>query len=278
MDLECILDSASGIWNCWKCTIHSGAEETSAVAHAAYHVSYGLSCGGPSGTMDWVGWLVAVNNIWLRPYGIKWRGSLCNRPFAVFIPLPISSYRDSNIPTTVDQYRFATEGKGLELIFLSLTVMTIVLILLNIPVFFLCMDFNSTVLGDLIVWTDFTVRFLLPFLIILTSSAVIIMKLRASSRFRREHVASDETRTERNDRKVTIMLLTLCLLYVLCISPHAVLHLFYRDLYWTPILAFVTDCALALMYPNHVINFIVYFFAAPNFRKELQRTFTTQSW
>ena len=38
-------------------------------------------------------------------------------------------------------------------IFLSLTVMTIVLILLNIPVFFLCMDFNSTVLGDLIVWT-----------------------------------------------------------------------------------------------------------------------------
>ena len=55
MDLECILDSASGIWNCWKRIVHSGAEETSAVAHASYHVSYGLSCGGPSGTMDWVG-------------------------------------------------------------------------------------------------------------------------------------------------------------------------------------------------------------------------------
>ena len=161
-------------------------------------------------------------------------------------------------------------------ILISLAVMGIVLISLSIPVSFSCKD-RTTVLVDTIVWTDFTVRFFLPFLIILTSSAVIIMKLKASSRFRREQVASDETHVQRTDRKVTIMLVTLCLIYVLCVLPQAALYLVIQDLPEIAKSLFLLDCVHALMYLNNAINFMVYFFAAPNFRKELQRMFRKQS-
>ena len=161
-------------------------------------------------------------------------------------------------------------------IFLSLTVMTIVLIPLSIPVTVLCTDYTP-VLRDAVVWTDFTVRFLLPFLIILTSSAVMIAKLRASSRFRREQVVSDETHVQRTDRKVTILLLTLCLLYVLCVLPQAALYLVLKDLPLTDSIVSLIYCVHALLYLNNATNFIVYFYAAPNFRKELQRMFAIRS-
>ena len=158
-------------------------------------------------------------------------------------------------------------------ILISLIVMTIVLIPLAIPVILPCTADYTPVLGNVIVWTDFTVRFFLPFLIILISSAVMIVRLRASSRFRMEHVASDETRVQRTERKVTIMLVTLCLLYVLCVLPQAALFLFKKP----DNSEFLLDCVHALMYLNNATTFIVYFFAAPNFRKELQRMFTTKS-
>ena len=227
------------------------------------------------GLLEW--WLVKSFNFYIQDLNVE----VCSlMRFLVYL-LP---YLSAAIVTAISVQRFisivfplrAKVWNSRRNILISLAVMGIVLISLSIPVSFSCKD-RTTVLVDTIVWTDFTVRFFLPFLIILTSSAVIIMQLRASSRFRMEQMASDETRVQRTDRKVTIMLVTLCLIYVLCVLPQAALYLVAKDIPWTARIFFLNDCAHALLYLNNAINFIVYFFAAPNFRKEVQRMFTAKS-
>ena len=199
--------------------------------------------------------------------------------------LYLVSYLSAAIVTAISVLRFISivfplrtkDWNSRRNILIGLTVVGTVLISLSIPVSFLCNQPTPAVLVETVIWTDFTVRFGLPFLIILTSSAVMIVKLKASSRFRREQGASDETRVQRTDRKVTIMLLTVCLLYVVCVLPQAALYLVIEDRRATPRDVFLNNCAHALMYLNNATNFIVYFFTSPNFRKELQRMFTTKS-
>ena len=159
-------------------------------------------------------------------------------------------------------------------ILISLAVMGIILIVLSIPVIFLCKDTTTPLLVSIVMWTDFTVRCIVPFLIIPASSAMIIMKLRTIHKSKRRQMSRDSIHVQRPDKKVTIMLMTLCLLHVLCVSPQAALIWVIKERHVTTHMVFLNNFAHALLYLNNATNFLVYFFAAPNFRRELQRMFT----
>ena len=228
------------------------------------------------GLVDW--WLLATFDSTLIGLDIE----VCH---VMGFLLYLFSYLSAAIVTAISVQRFicivfplrTKDWNSRRNIFISLAVMGIVLMMLSIPVSFLCKEHTPPVLVSIVIWTDFTVRCILPFLIMLTSSAMIIIKLRTIHRHRREPASRDSIRVQRTDKKVTIMLLTLCLLYVLCVLPQAALYLVIKDRRATPLIVFLNNCAHALFYLNNATNFTVYFFAAPYFRKELKRIFTTKS-
>ena len=154
---------------------------------------------------------------------------------------------------------------------ITLAILSVVLALLNIPLFFYC-GMIEPFLFKIIGWIDFTVRFCIPFPIILISSFVTIVKLRMSQSFNNEH----DNRVVKNDKRVTVMLMTICIIYVLCVSPWGILYLLimYQSIPYDYAI-FLLTCFNGLTYLNNATNFIVYFFAAPNFRKAIRGMFTS---
>ena len=162
---------------------------------------------------------------------------------------------------------------------ITLTILSVVLTLLNIPMFLSCWVtwliteyWMFELLLQYMGWIAFTVRFCLPFPIILISCVVTIVKLRKSQRFQNEH----NNRVVKNDKRVTVMLMTICIIYVLSVSPWGILYfliLYQSFSYDYDIL--LLRCFEGLTYAKNATNFIVYFFAAPNFRRAIRGMFTS---
>ena len=152
-------------------------------------------------------------------------------------------------------------------IYCTLAVLAFVLFLLDIPLIHFCEnleDYNLCVkFGSLI---DFTVWFCLPFMIISASSIAIIVKLRKLQKFRNRH----NIRGNNADKRITTVLLIICLLYVIFISPWCLLSLLPAFQIISIDLLLLVSC-ITLSYMSNATNFIVYFFAAPNFRKEIRQ-------
>ena len=166
-------------------------------------------------------------------------------------------------------------------IHITLTVLSLVLFLFYISLIFYYISGGTFIVGDrflcytFLALIEFILWFCLPFMIILASSIAIIVKLRKSQEFKNKH----DILRNNDDRRITAMLLMICLLYILCVLPWCT---FYLLLSFRIISVHVSSygyiflhaCFNGLTYLNNAINFIVYFFTAPNFRKEIKRMLT----
>ena len=136
-------------------------------------------------------------------------------------------------------------------------------------------------LYDIFPWIDLCTFCLVPFSIQITGSCLIIGKIIINAR---KMAASMKNQQEKENRKrqvssMTVMLLTLNVVFFLCTSPVSV-HLIYRgywkqqnieyesretDLIWVSV--------ICLMYFNNSFNFLFYCVSGRRFRAELKHVF-----
>ena len=137
---------------------------------------------------------------------------------------------------------------------------------------------------DILPWIDFSVTFLVPFVLLSTSNILIIFKLKRNTQRRKKMSIS---RNEKEGRSVTIMLIVLCVVFFICLTPvsiylilqpyikenarklpfEAMIRQLEYQLFWHAL----TNC---FSYINACTNFIFYFLSGSRFRAEVRALFT----
>ena len=140
---------------------------------------------------------------------------------------------------------------------------------------------------EILPWIDFTVTFLVPFLLLSLSNVIIIVKLKRSARRRRK---MSLTQTERAGRSVTLLLIVLCVVFFICLTPVSIyliimphvkenaMKLPFQEmvrqieyvLFWHAL----TNC---FSYINATTNFIFYFLSGSRYRSEVRALFTCKN-
>lgn len=142
------------------------------------------------------------------------------------------------------------------------------------------MDFRD----DILPWLDFVVAFLLPFTILTVGNVMIIVKLRINTVRRRK---MSLTQKEKEGRSVTFMLIALCVIFFICLTPVSIFLIILpylreeamklpyvemiRQMEYLIFWHAVTNC---FGYINSSTNFILYFLSGSRFRSEVRHLFT----
>ncbi|KAH3844177.1 hypothetical protein DPMN_086432 [Dreissena polymorpha] len=102
-------------------------------------------------------------------------------------------------------------------------------------------------------WIDFTLIFGTPFPLLLIGNVTVVVQL-ARSRSRRQRM--NISGQARDTRPVSILMISLCVLFVFTITPVSV--------------GMVNDVAVLVSYFNATFNFVIYVFSGSKFRAELR--------
>ena len=137
---------------------------------------------------------------------------------------------------------------------------------------------------DVYEWIDFLIAFLFPFIILLAGNILIIIKLVKSQR------KSGGGGKEKSTKSLSILLVTLCVIFFVTMSPVSILQIYFpkrmteiramKDPYaqWDAYqyLLFQHTTVNIIGYTNASINFLLYVFSGPKFRRELGALFCCQ--
>ena len=131
-------------------------------------------------------------------------------------------------------------------------------------------------------WIDMTLLFLLPFVVIMSGNILIITRVKLSQKLRRQSCANI-SRVRSSAEQVfflTTMLVTLNVVFMICVSP-IVIYIIGQYTWWPyPNFANISEMELAvnnllwvivnlLNYLNYAINFLLYILCGSKFRREL---------
>ena len=141
-------------------------------------------------------------------------------------------------------------------------------------------DFRS----DILPWLDFTFTFLVPFVLLTVCNVIIIVTLGKNARRRRK---MSITASDKKNRSVTILLIILCIVYFICLTPISLYLIilpyaieeanelpFLEMIRQREYLQFWHALANCFMYINSSTNFILYFLSGSRFRSEVKALFT----
>ncbi|KAH3828918.1 fMet-Leu-Phe receptor-like [Dreissena polymorpha] len=132
-------------------------------------------------------------------------------------------------------------------------------------------------------WIDFTLVFGAPFPLLLIGNVIIVVQL-ARSRSRRQRM--NISGQARDTRPLSILMIALCVLFLLTITPVSVFALYipyleeklraleskdpYTAKYDTQYFHFLYDVTILVSYFNATFNFAIYVFSGSRFRAELR--------
>ena len=131
-------------------------------------------------------------------------------------------------------------------------------------------------------WIDMALLFLIPFVIIVLGNVLIIIRVKLSQRLRRRSCPNSSRRRSSEEHVffLTAMLITLNVVFLICVSP-IVIYIIGQYTWWpSPDYSAMTELELAtnnllwiivnlLNYVNYAINFLLYIFCGSKFREEL---------
>ena len=115
--------------------------------------------------------------------------------------------------------------------------------------------------------TDSLLYSYFPLTVLFLCNIAIIIKLLVSKYKSGENEASG-TSLSKAAVNITVMLVSACILFIVCTMPYAVLYQVKIDVSTYSYAAFIL-----LMYTNHSVNIIVYWFTNSQFRREVLRLF-----
>lgn len=141
-------------------------------------------------------------------------------------------------------------------------------------------------------WIDFCLTFAVPFIILVVCNSIILVSLRRSQAKSRNMVAGNRigARSGRNMNSVSILMIALCLIFFVTMTPASIFAVYYPYRYEAILELFKTDKIAAwydyqylmfqhavvtmVSYTNAAFNFILYVFSGTKFRNELYAMFT----
>ncbi|RUS80830.1 hypothetical protein EGW08_011411, partial [Elysia chlorotica] len=129
-------------------------------------------------------------------------------------------------------------------------------------------------------WVDAIFYAILPDLLLIIMNSLIIRGIRRSAQIQQELTgkACQAAETMKQQKQITVMLVIVCLVFVILITPHA---LFYAiSSHWTyaqgthehALYLFVNQLIFVLSDATHAVNFYLYFFSTRRFRKRCLET------
>jgi hypothetical protein len=114
---------------------------------------------------------------------------------------------------------------------------------------------------------------LMPFSVMLTCNSLIIYSIKTSES-KIIHANKINKKSAWRKRRMTLMLILVTFSFILLTLPSVIVHTFMRAfLSDKPYRRLVNLCVNNLLHTSHAINFFLYVFTAPNFRKELSNIF-----
>lgn len=137
-------------------------------------------------------------------------------------------------------------------------------------------------------WLDFAFAFAIPFCILLTGNATIVINLKLSNRFRKQCANVSEDTKQANEKisqrqhnttssSFTLTALILNISFVIFVSPFVIFAI--GQPYWFSVatltpkriakLILIDAITQMLMYINNTINFVLYILCGPKFRRDL---------
>ena len=139
---------------------------------------------------------------------------------------------------------------------------------------------------DILPWLDFVIVFAAPFIILLTGNILIITSLKRRAQNRRLMGA---TKIEKEGHSITIMLIMLCVVFFICLTPANIyfillpylravaLELPKADMLRSKdVLIFMHAVVSCFNYINSTSNFMLYCLSGSRFRAEVLHLFTCQ--
>ena len=129
---------------------------------------------------------------------------------------------------------------------------------------------------DLVGWFVFVLRFLLPFVLIMSGNLVLIVKLVHRSRSRKKLTGKGK-----GAGAVTMMLMTASLAFLITVGPWAICYTFLNQLFpgWRydhvmyAKFHFTNELVTLVSISNHTVNFFIYFTSCSQFREALNDVF-----
>ena len=137
---------------------------------------------------------------------------------------------------------------------------------------------------DIWPWVDFAISFAVPFIIMTVGNTLIIVSLKRQTQRRRKMGISQ---TEKEGRSITVMLILLCVIYFICLTPYTIFFIVLpyarKEAFKLPysemlkrmeMLIFVHAVVSCFSYINSATNFLLYFLSGSRFRAEVRHLFT----
>jgi hypothetical protein len=126
-------------------------------------------------------------------------------------------------------------------------------------------------------WVDLMVVLVIPVLVMITCSALVMIRIMLS-RMRRASGSS------LNVSRVTAMLVTVYMVYILCVLPYAIFLLYFDTImtmygccYATYVTYVITPALLLVLFTNNAVNFLLYCISGSKFRAELKQMFACEA-
>ena len=139
---------------------------------------------------------------------------------------------------------------------------------------------------NILPWLDFVVAFALPFVILTTGNIVIIVSLKRQANRRRQ---MGLTTTQKEGRPITVMLIMLCIIFFICLTPANMFFILLPYLRAAALklpesemvqrrefLIFIHAVVSCFNYINSTTNFLLYFLSGSRFRTEVRYLLTCQ--
>ncbi|GFR84922.1 thyrotropin-releasing hormone receptor [Elysia marginata] len=129
-------------------------------------------------------------------------------------------------------------------------------------------------------WVDAMIYAILPAVLLIVMNSLIIRGIRRSAQIQRELTgkASQAAETMKQQKQITIMLVIVCLVFLILITPHALFYAIQTNWEFTKgteehaLYLFVNQVIFVLSDATHAVNFYLYFFSTRRFRKRCLET------
>ncbi|GFN94690.1 thyrotropin-releasing hormone receptor [Plakobranchus ocellatus] len=129
-------------------------------------------------------------------------------------------------------------------------------------------------------WVDAVFYAILPAALLIVMNSLIILGIRRSAQIQKELTskANQTAETMKQQKQITIMLVIVCIVFVVLITPHALFYAVQRHWKYRPYseeharYLFTNQLIFVLSDSTHAVNFYLYFFSAKRFRKRCLET------
>ena len=227
----------------------------------------------------WLGWVTSINLrnaegncdfLWVNRY---FRAFLFDLSAWIIAAVTVQRLVSVCFPLRA---RFWTSKKNIGIV---LAILGIALAILNLSPLYRAIANPECRVNDasaiVAVCVDFPIGFCIPFLTILISNVIIIIKVRSSRTFREASAQSGSSfRRKRAERRLTVMLLLVSFVFLVCVSPRRIIKAYNVASRWNRSFKKVNMPIVPLLfYVNNGINFLLYMVSGPDFRKEFLRLF-----